>query len=58
MLSKCDLLSPENVEKVLLYTRSALDEHLGYRIVIVPISSVDSWIPEMRSGSRQQSFLF
>ncbi len=57
MLSKCDLLSPENVEKVLLYTRSALDEHLGYPVDVVPISSVDSWIPEMEKWFQATIFI-
>jgi GTP-binding protein EngB required for normal cell division len=47
LISKCDLLSPENVEKVRSYTRSAIIEHLGYSLDVVPISSADSWIPEM-----------
>jgi len=47
LISKCDLLSPENFEKVRSYTRSAILEHLGYSLDVVPVSSMDSWISEV-----------
>lgn len=47
MISKCDLLSPANVDKVLVYTRSAIAEHLGFSPEVIPISSVESWMPEL-----------
>jgi GTP-binding protein EngB required for normal cell division len=47
MISKCDLLSPADVEKVLSYTRNAVAEHLGSTPEVIPISSVASWVPEV-----------
>jgi GTP-binding protein EngB required for normal cell division len=47
MISKCDLLSPADVEKVLSYTHNAVAEHLGSAPEVIPISSVASWVPEV-----------
>jgi len=47
MISKCDLLSPGDVERVLSYTRNAVVEHLGSAPEVIPISSVASWVSEV-----------
>jgi GTP-binding protein EngB required for normal cell division len=47
MISKCDLLSAANVDKVLGYTRDAIAGHLGFSQDVMPISSVESWVSEM-----------
>ena len=47
MITKCDLLSPADVEKVVSYTRSEIAEHLGLHPEVIPISSKQSWAPEV-----------
>jgi GTP-binding protein EngB required for normal cell division len=47
MISKCDLLSPEDVQKVVTYTRSEISEHLGLHLDVIPVSSKQSWAPEI-----------
>ena len=49
MISKCDLLAPGDVERVVAYTRSAVAEHLGFSLDVVPISSVESWVPRIQA---------
>jgi len=48
MISKCDLLPAADVGKVIEYTRSAIIEHLGLTPEVIPISSVDAWVPRIR----------
>jgi len=43
MISKCDLLSRPDIEKVLAYTRGVISEHLGFTPEVIPISAVESW---------------
>jgi GTP-binding protein EngB required for normal cell division len=45
LISKCDLLSQPDVERVSEYTRKALVEHLGFAPEVIPISSVEAWAP-------------
>jgi GTP-binding protein EngB required for normal cell division len=47
MISKCDLLCQADVGKVLSYTRSEIQAHLAVSLEVIPISSVDSWLPEI-----------
>jgi GTP-binding protein EngB required for normal cell division len=47
MITKCDLLSPADVEKVVSYTRSEIVEHLGLHPEVIPISSKESWALEV-----------
>jgi GTP-binding protein EngB required for normal cell division len=43
MISKCDLLSRPDLDKVLAYTRGVISEHLGFTMDVIPVSSVESW---------------
>lgn len=53
MISKCDLLAPEDIERVTAYTRAAVREHLGFSPDVVPISSVDSWVPRIEAWFKE-----
>ena len=53
LISKCDLLPPDDIEKVVSYTRSAVAEHLGTSPEVIPISSVDSWVPQLHAWFEQ-----
>ena len=48
MISKCDLLTAPDIEKVVSYTRAAAAEHLGSPLEVVPVSSVDAWAPQVQ----------
>ncbi len=47
LITKCDLLSREEVDRTVAYTRSEIMEHLGLHPDVVPISSKESWVPEV-----------
>jgi GTP-binding protein EngB required for normal cell division len=47
MITKCDLLSPADIERTVVYTRSEIVEHLGLHLDVVPVSSKESWAPEV-----------
>ena len=47
MITKCDLLSSYDIERTVAYTRSEIVEHLGLHPDVVPISSKESWAPEV-----------
>ena len=47
IISKCDLLAPPDIEKVVAYTRGAISEHLGLTPEVVAISSVESWAADV-----------
>ncbi|MBZ5499372.1 MAG: dynamin family protein [Acidobacteriia bacterium] len=53
LISKCDLLPPDDIEKVVSYTRAAVAEHLGASLEVIPISSVDSWVPKIHAWFEQ-----
>jgi GTP-binding protein EngB required for normal cell division len=43
LISKCDLLSRPDIDRILAYTRGVIAEHLGISQEVIPISSVESW---------------
>lgn len=47
LVSKCDLLLPSDIDKVVAYTRDAIQAHLGLSLEVVATSSVDSWASEV-----------
>lgn len=53
MISKCDLLPAEDIDQVVAYTRSAVAEHLGASPEVIPISSMDSWVPQLHAWFEQ-----
>jgi GTP-binding protein EngB required for normal cell division len=53
LISKCDLLSDEDVALVCEYTRSSLSNHLGFTSEVVPVSSADSWADRLDRWFRQ-----
>jgi len=56
MISKCDLLSDPNIDKVLNYTRTAIDEHLGFPQEVIAISTVESWAHAVNQWFEQTIF--
>lgn len=53
IISKCDLLSPKDVERVLAYTRGAIAERLGSVPEVIPLSSAESWVPRVNAWFEQ-----
>ena len=53
LVSKCDLLSDEDVARVCGYTKDSLAEHLGFAPDVVPVSSADSWSERVNSWFQQ-----
>ena len=47
MISKCDLLAPEDIERVLTRARTTIVEHLGSAPEVIPISSMVAWAPAL-----------
>jgi GTP-binding protein EngB required for normal cell division len=47
LISKCDLLAEEDVERVSEYTRKSLVDHLGVELEVVPVSASDSWAEKL-----------
>ena len=47
LVSKCDLLTEEDVARVCEYTRESLATHLGIALKVVPVSAADSWAEKL-----------
>jgi GTP-binding protein EngB required for normal cell division len=47
LITKCDLLSPADIERTVAYTLSEIVGHLGLHLDVFPVSSKEPWAPEV-----------